>query len=247
MTPSALANPQRYLYLGTAILLFGLTAAGFQQFYLHGQAYPGRPLTPGIETLMVLHGLAMTGWILLSIAQPLLIVNGKRGVHAMMGRVGGALAAVICILGPWLAVESAKLTPPDVIIWGLNSKQFLIISLEAVAFFAGFTVIGLWNRRRPLAHRPMMALAALSVIPAATDRIEPLVNLYARSPLGALFGPFFPMLMIGSLFLAVKWYWSRSLDRWFAAGLCALFIVAPLSLVLAKTPAWDAIGTWLLG
>lgn len=245
-TSSPLRDSQRFLYLGTSIFLFLLIAAGFRQFFVHGQAYPGRPLTLEIRPLIILHGIAMTGWILLFLTQPLLIVKRRRDLHRTMGRVGGILAAAICVLGPWLAVAATKLSPPDFIFWGLNPKQFLVLPLEAIAFFAGFFAIGFWNRRRPAVHRPMMLLATLSVLPAATDRIDPLVNLYAESLLGAVFGPYLPLLLIGTVVLVVRYFASRSLDRWLAIGLGVIFVIGPLSLVFAKTQAWDWIASTLL-
>ena len=81
------ASPERarLLYLGAAVLLLVLMFLGFQQFYLHGRAYPGRELTPPIRTLLILHGIGMTTWMLLFLVQPLLIVAGNRRVHMMLG------------------------------------------------------------------------------------------------------------------------------------------------------------------
>ncbi|MGZ5055313.1 MAG: hypothetical protein ACXWAT_10290, partial [Methylobacter sp.] len=108
----------RLFYSGAAALLLALMFLGFLQFYLHGRTYPNRELAPPIRTLLILHGHGMTGWVLLFLMQPLLIVAGNHRVHMMLGRIGAVFAACIVILGLWLAVESTLIAPPGMMIWG---------------------------------------------------------------------------------------------------------------------------------
>jgi len=56
----------RWFYSVTSLGLLALMFVGFQLFYLHGQAYPGRPLTPPIRTLVITHACLMTLWMLLT-------------------------------------------------------------------------------------------------------------------------------------------------------------------------------------
>lgn len=49
----ALPERARLFYLGAAMLLLVLMLLGFQQFYLHGRAFPNRPLTPEIRNLVI--------------------------------------------------------------------------------------------------------------------------------------------------------------------------------------------------
>ena len=58
----ASGNPARALrvfHVGTALLLLSLVLWGFHHFYFSGQAYPGRPLTPPIRTLVIAHGVTI--------------------------------------------------------------------------------------------------------------------------------------------------------------------------------------------
>ncbi|MBI3735980.1 hypothetical protein HY256_05660, partial [Candidatus Sumerlaeota bacterium] len=109
------APPQaaRFFHTGAAFLLIGFVIWGFHHFYLQGRAYPGRELTPPIRTLLIFHGFAMSGWLLLMLVQPLLIVSGNRRVHMTLGKVGAVLAGLIVILGLRLAVQSTRVSPPD--------------------------------------------------------------------------------------------------------------------------------------
>jgi len=240
-------NRARLFYFGAAVLLLALMFLGFQQFYLHGKAYPNRELAPPIRTLLILHGASMLMWVLLFLVQPLLIVAGNRRVHMMLGRIGAVLAAGIVILGYRLAVEATRIKPPEMRLWGLDPKQFLAISIISITVFAVFVSVGVWNRRRPQVHRPMMLLATLAVIPAALDRTEFITSLYAGTVWGAVFGPFFGSLVIGMFLLALKWRLTRSLNKWFAIGYAGLVFSSASIMQLATTRAWDQFASFLLG
>lgn len=243
---SASQDRARLFYAGAAILLVALMLLGFQQFYLHGRAFPNRELTPPIRTLLILHGTGMTVWMLLFLVQPLLIVSGNRRVHMTLGKAGAVLAACIVFLGVRVGIEAARVNPPDMKLWGLAPQQFMAIPVISILIFAGFVIAGVWNRRRPEVHRPMMLLAVLAVIPAAIDRIDTIQSLYRGTMWGTIFGPFFSMLVIGLFLLLVKRLLTRSWDRWFAMGYAGLVITSALIMQAATTSAWDHVARWLL-
>src|SRR4051794_11127188 len=96
---SSKPTAERYFYSIATVLLLGLTLIGFQLFYFHGKAYPGRPLTPPIKPLIITHGVAMLFWMLLAITQPVLVASGNRRVHMALGKVSAILAACLVVLG----------------------------------------------------------------------------------------------------------------------------------------------------
>jgi hypothetical protein len=229
------SNRRRLFYLGASVLLLTLMFLGFRQFYLHGRAYPDRELAPPIRTLLILHGIGMSSWVLLFVVQPLLIVAGNRRVHRLIGRIGAGLAAIIVILGFRLGIESTLLSPPDLKIWGLTPKQFLAVPVISILIFAGFVILGISKRGQPKAHRPMMLLATLAIIPAAVSRIDFLNSLYSGTVWEAIFGPFFITLVIGALLLATKWLLTRPLNLWLTWGYGGLVLSCALIMQLATT------------
>ncbi len=239
-------NRARFFYTGAAVLLFALMLLGFQQFYLHGKAYPGRELTPPIRNLVILHGIGMSAWMLLFLVQPLLIVAGNRRIHMLLGKIGTVLAALVVFLGIRLGIESARVNPPDLRLWALSPKQFMAVPVLSIVVFGVLVAIGVWNRRRPEVHRPMMLLAVLAVVSAALDRIGAIKALYAGTVWGTLFGPFFSTLVVGLFLLAVNWALTRSVDRWLAIGYAGLVMVSGLIMQLATTQAWDTFASFLL-
>ena len=245
-TKSPRADRARFFYAGAAALLLVLTLLGFQQFYLHGRAFPDRPLAPPIRGLLIAHGVAMSAWMLLLLVQPLLIVNRKYRVHMRVGKIGAMLAACIFVLGFRVGIEAARVSPPEARLWNLPYKQFLAVPIISITIFAGFVAVGVWNRRRPEVHRPMMLLATLAAITAAVDRIDAITGLYRHTVWGTIFGPFVGSLAVGALLFLVKWALTRSFDRWYAMGYAGLVVASALVMRLATTHAWDQFASFLL-
>ena len=245
-SPHPRRDPARWFYTGAAMLLLALMFLGFQQFYLHGKAFPNRPLAPPIRSLIIAHGVAMTAWVALLVTQPLLIVNRKHRVHMLLGKIGAVVAACIFVLGLWLGIAAPKAAPPEVRLWNLPYKHFMAVPLISITIFAALVATGIWSRRRPEVHRPMMLLATLAVIPAALDRIDALSSLYRNTFLGPIFGPFLVSLILGAIFLVARWALTRKLDRYYAIGWAGLVIASIGIMRLATTQAWDRFATFLL-
>jgi hypothetical protein len=239
-------NRARLFYSAAAALLLLLAFVGFRQFYLYGKAYPGRELAPPIRTLLIVHGVAMSAWMLLFMAQPLLIVTGNRRVHIVFGRAGAVLAVCIVFMGLRVAIESVRITPPDTKVWELVPHQFLALPIFTILSYAGYVFAGVWNRQRPEIHRPMMLLSVLALMPAPMDRIDAIQNLYTGTIWGTIFGAHFSTLVIGLLFLIVKWRLTRAWDRWFAVGYACLVVTSALMMAVARSSAWEHFASLLL-
>lgn len=236
----------RLFYTGAAALVLVLMLLGFQQYYLHGKGYPGRDIAPPMQTLVLLHAIAMTAWVVLFLVQPLLVASGNRRVHMAVGRFGAILAACVVVLGMWVAIQGAPLVPPEFRLWGLAPKAFNMFSVVTIVIFGVFVAVGVYYRRRPDIHRPMMLMATLIVIAAAVARIDPLNALYEGTALQTIFGPLLWTVALATLLLVVKWLITGSFDRWFAIGYACLVGSDLLVWRIANTEAWDRLATLLL-
>lgn len=237
-------NTEWMLYAVFGGVLFVLMLVGFQQFYLHGKAFPDHPIFPPLKGLLVAHGIAMTSWMTLFVVQTLLVVSDRVRTHMMLGVFGIVVAASVLVFGTWTGIATAKLEP-ELIRAGLNRKQFLIVPLSDMLKFATFVIIAVWNRHRPEIHRPMMLLATLTMISAAAGRVPAIHNLYASSIWEQWLGAFFPKLVIGATFLVVKTVFTRRFDRWFAGGLVLLTVISFLIWQVAPTPGWERAANFL--
>lgn len=239
---------ERYFYSVATLLLVVLTVVGFQLFYFHGKAYPfpGRPLTPPIKSLLIIHGVAMSLWMLLAIAQPMLVAGGNRRFHMMIGKVAAVIAACLVVLGMKLGIDSCKVAPPELMYGPLTPKQFMAVPVLDITLFALFVAAGVLTRKRPDIHRPMMFFASLTAVAAAISRIDYFNHLYAGTMWERWFGVTFFTVVIAGLFLILKCAVFRKFDRWFAAGFALLALWCLMIAQGATTSAWDTIATILL-
>src|SRR5262245_66623870 len=107
------SGASRYFYSIASVVMLGLVLIGFRHFFFHGQAYPGRPIVPSIRAVVIFHAIAMSGWLVLSIIQPLLIATRRRKVHMALGRIGSVPASVTVVLGLVVGTELPACAIPD--------------------------------------------------------------------------------------------------------------------------------------
>jgi hypothetical protein len=236
----------RVFYTGAALLLLAITFAGFMPFYLRGRAYLDLELRPAIRGLLITHGIAMTLWMLLFVVQSLLIATRNRRTHMFLGQFGIALLVIIVALGLHLSIVVTRITDPAGVIAGLLPKPFLLVLITVNLMIALFGGIGLWFRKRPEIHRPMMLLAALSAMPAPISRIYSFNMLYEGTRWERLFGEAFGTLIVGAILLIAHSLLTRSVNRAFALGYATLFFASVAAMRLANTSAWNHIATLLL-
>ena len=243
---SAASSRSRWFYTVASLSLLVLMFIGFQWFYLEGKAYPGRPLTPPIRTVIIIHGCLMTVWMLLAVVQPLLVATRHKRLHMKLGLLGVVLAAGIVVAGLHIGIESARVSPPELRLFGLAPREFMAIPVLSILVFGVFVLIGVVNRRRPEVHRPMMLMASVSVIGAALGRISALNALYAGTWWELIFSAFLMQVIVAAILLVAKCIVSKSFDRWFAAGFAGKIVACVGISLLAKTAAWDQFTTFLL-
>jgi len=236
----------RWFYSAASLSLLVLMFIGFQLFYLHGKAFPGRPLTPPIRTLLIIHASLMTAWMLLAVGQPLLVGTRRKRVHMKLGILGVVLAVGIVVAGVRVGIEAARVAPPELRLFGMDSRQFMAVPVVSILVFGLLVFVGVLNRRRPEVHRPMMLMASVSLIGAALGRMPSLNALYAGTWWEVVFTAFFMQVLFAAILLIAKCLVNKSFDRWFAAGF-ATFTIASVAISLgAKTHAWDHVATFLL-
>jgi hypothetical protein len=223
----------RRLYLWGAFVFVLLVFAGFARTYYLKGVFD----TPELPRLVHVHGIVMTLWVALFVAQVRLVSSRRVDLHRKLGVVGGVLAAAVVVVGAITAVVAARkgVSPPEV-----PPLAFLAIPLGDLVVFSVLVGTALAYRRRPDAHRRLMLLSCLALLPPAVARL-PFV--LALGPL-AFFG--IPdLLMLGCIV-----YDTRRFRRFHPAFLWgALWIVAmqPLRLVVSGTSAWLRFASWLTG
>ncbi|HET8922077.1 MAG TPA: hypothetical protein VFN26_03670 [Candidatus Acidoferrum sp.] len=235
---------ERMFYLLSGCLLLVIVTLGFQQFYLHGKANNGGSVTQQIMPLVFLHGILMSSWVVLFVAQSSLIVRGNRKLHMSLGVAGAVLAACLVVVGLATAIASVHYNPEGYKeIWG--ARRFLSLMLTNMLGFGVLAGVGLKYRRRPEVHRPMMLLATLFVAgPAGSFRIPWIIGPIMAN-IHTIFAVWVPMLILGILLVLLKWFMTRSLDRYVAVGFIGIVLACLVQFFVSSTAWWYQIAGWV--
>ena len=219
-----------YTGMGLAALLVALV--GFAPTYYLRRFSALEPLT----TLVHLHGVVATAWLVLYVVQSSLVAAGRSDLHRRVGPVGAALALLVVVVGYLTAIEAARkgVTPPG----GPPPLAFLAVPLGTILSYAVLAGLALHWRRQRDTHRRLMLLATLAMLPPAFARMRWL-------------GPGGPPVAIGGtcLFVLICMAWDRrvhgGIHPAFLWGGGLLILSLPLRFALTRSDAWMAVARWL--
>ena len=238
-----LMKSDRYFYSATAALILVITIVGFFTFFTTGHGAGGRIIAPGIMPIVIVHGMGITAWYVLSLVQSLLITVKNRKLHMLLGWSAVGLVPVTSASGVLVALRSAQ-NSPNFNFFGMNYHDFLLVMFTEIAVFTGLVTAGILLRKRPEIHRALMLSASLSLLLGATTRIPWLVALFGgdESRL-AFFGPVF---VLGLILIAVRSLMTRKFDRWLATGYGITVVAFLVAEQFSRTDAWRQVAGSLL-
>jgi hypothetical protein len=233
-TPSLkAAQRDRLFFTGLAIVLLLTVIAGFSRtYYFNDLATSPFELTAALHW----HGAAFTAWMLLLVAQTLLIAAGHTNLHRKLGVAGMTLAVAMVGLGIHIAVS--RTADGAMLDRGVPPLLFLAVPVVGMLVFACLVTAALLYRRQPAMHKRLMMLATLELVTAGISRL-PVVDSWG--PPG-FFG-------VTDLFLltivAYDLVTLRGVHKATMWG--GLFLIAsqPARLVLGGSSAWLAFAAWL--
>jgi hypothetical protein len=219
----------RRLFMAAAIAFPLVVLAGFGRTYYFKGYFDVPPLA---SALVHIHGLLMTTWVALFMAQVWFISSKRVRVHQRLGYGGIGLAILIVAAGYVTALRAAKYgaasTPP-----GVSPMAFLIVPLFDLLMFAILFGAAVYYRKKPAAHKSLMLLTAVNFLPPAVARI-PIAALQALGPLW-FFG--FPTV-VTLVCLGLESWRYRRLNRVFLVGTLLLVASYILRLMIMGTSTW---------
>jgi hypothetical protein len=219
----------RRLFMAAAIAFPLVVLAGFGRTYYFKGYFDVPPLA---SALVHIHGLLMTTWVGLFMAQVWFISSKRVRVHQRLGYGGIGLAILILAAGYVTALRAAKYgaasTPP-----GVSPMAFLIVPLFDLLMFAILFGAAVYYRKKPAAHKSLMLLTAVNFLPPAVARI-PIAALQALGPLW-FFG--FPTV-VTLVCLGLESWRYRRLNRVFLVGTLLLIASYILRLMIMGTSTW---------
>ena len=229
---------ERSFFLAIAILFPLTVLIGFgPTYYLKGLFN-----TPPLPRFLIhVHGIVMTAWVLLFVAQVYFIRSTRIKTHQKLGLLSIALAVAIVISGLATAIASAKYgstsTPP-----GAQPLEFLIVPFFDVIVFLILFAAAVYYRRNAANHKRLMLLTVLNFLPPAI----------ARFPFGLTeaYGPlwFFGVPdVLAIIFVIVDTWRNKKLNTVFLAGAIFMIVSHWARLPLSTTSVWLNFATWVTG
>lgn len=169
---------ERVLLPGTAWALLLLIPITFFGFY---PSYFSRLSTP-TSTVVHVHSVFMLLWLATVVVQPLLIKFNKLNHHRLVGKISYALMPLVIISGYFMlrfsyqrALSGEEVGPPgyypeDLPIQIKAAESVAIGSVYWVWLIVYYT-LGVYFRKKLVAHAAFMLAAALTILGPAGDRL----------------------------------------------------------------------------
>ncbi len=222
----------RWFFTGMAVAVALTAFIGFAPTYYLRSIVGGPPLS----TLVHVHGMVFTAWILLFLTQASLVAAHRTDIHRRLGVAAAVLVPLMLVIGWLTAIEAARrgVTPPG----GPPPLAFLSVPLGTLLAFAILVIAGLLNRSRPETHKRLMLLATIAVVTPALARLRYLG--FGGPPVG-----------IGGTcaFVVVCLAYDRlshgRVHPAFLWGGVFLMLSLPARFAVGRTEAWRAVAEWL--
>jgi uncharacterized membrane protein YozB (DUF420 family) len=226
----------RRFYTTMAVVAAAVIVAGFANTYGPKVLSSSTPVPPVIH----LHAVLFTCWLVLFVAQTLLVARGHVHAHMRLGNAGMALAGLMLATGFAAAIHAARAGHRGIPGVEFPTRDgFLLLNFASVCVFSALVAAGWWWRRRPQAHKRLMLSATVAgLMPPGISRL-PGVAGHDQ----AIAGLVMTFLLVGPIYdLATR----KRIHPAYAGLLLAILIVPPIVLQLSGTEAWHAAAVWMM-
>ncbi len=232
--PTRAARFERRFYLVATLGFAALVGWTFARTYYLKLVYR----TPALSSLLHVHAIAMTGWVVLLALQSTLVSMRRVRLHRRIGVFGAGWAAFVVLLGSWTTLHAgarevqaqSPAMAGTLFVMGLDLLQMLLFGIYV-------TLAIVW-RRRPDIHKRLMILTVACMLPDALARL-PVSFMTNGLILVGLDG--FVLLVVG-----IDTVRHRRLHAAFAWGAGAFIVVFHVALVTMASPAWMGFAMWLV-
>ncbi len=210
--------------------------------------YFSHPLT-NIKPHLHFHGITMTLWCLMLIAQGMLIRLKKYITHKVLGKISYGLALLILITG----IHTAHITLSGSRVHNGAYYSNIALMFNSLLLFGILYGLAIYHRKRPLIHARYMICTILPMLTPITDRLifinfRSTVTWYPTiegRPMVWLFG-----FAIANLILLTLIIWDWKTNKWQSVfikilGMNLLYDYSVITFY--KFGFWRAIGDWIMG
>jgi hypothetical protein len=215
---------RRVVYMAVGLLMASIAIVGFWRGYF-GPLVFGTLVQP---ILIHIHATVFSGWLVLFLLQAYFAATKRIRWHLAVGKAGIAYGVLLIVVGLATGVIRAAALPPG------QAEGLLLAITQDMLMFAGFFAAAILYRKQPRLHRPLMVVAATSLLVAAVGRMEAFLP---AEPVGLVL-----MLLIWSLPVLVamvqEFRTTRRVHPVYWIGL-TVFVVRGYNIpLLAQTDGW---------
>ncbi len=178
------ARAERFFFDITVVMIVVIIAGfGSAAMFLDEFVYPP-------STMLIFHAIVMLAWYFLTASQARLISQSNFVLHKQMGMASIALVILMIVTG--YVIVSQALRNSAMSIAGMSPAGSTIFPTMDLIGFTLFYGLALANRKSGAAHKRLMVLAGIMMLPPATARLglsigfEPLAGVAAIGFTGAL-------------------------------------------------------------
>jgi hypothetical protein len=218
----------RYFFAGMVVALLLTAFAGFAPTYYLAGLYKAKLPAPIVHV----HAVLQSAWMILLLVQMLLVSAGRVSLHRRLGIAGFVLAAAMVPVAVMVgANELHRFTSS-----GDAALSFSILPQWEIFNFAVLAGSAFALRRHPAAHKRLIILATIAMMPAAISRIP--VHLIQR---------WTPWEEI-SFLVAVAAYDIWSMRRIHPSTLIGSALICSFLfgwMPLGHTAAWHVVARWM--
>ncbi|MBV8852966.1 MAG: hypothetical protein JOY91_06175 [Sinobacteraceae bacterium] len=215
----------RWFFFVLACLMMVVIAIAFAPtFYLRG-LLRSHVIEAGLTPYIVLHGIVLTSWFVLFLAQAWMVATNRARLHRSLGVLGAALATAVLVLS---IIVLLHVPARDAAIGATTAQIALEVvgDLGLLVLFTGLVTAAILNRHRPDVHKRLMALASVSLLAPALARWT---GAAAGMPLSAIV-PQFAFIAALMIYDKVTWRRVHPATYW---GIASYIVVVSVSVGLA--------------
>lgn len=139
--------------------------------------------TTALPVHLLIHGLVMTAWTLLFVAQTVLVARRKSGLHRKLGWAGAGLAALVFVVGVYATLGMPGYYAEKGIVLPFPIEILVIGNLFGFLLFGGYVGTAVWLRRDTGTHKRLMYWANIVTMGPALTPIR---------SFGEIIAPYFP-------------------------------------------------------
>jgi len=159
-----------WFYVGSALALLVIVAVGFApSFYFRYSRSLAGATTHSLPLYLTLHGIVLSSWYLIYLAQTCLIATRRVEIHRVVGVAGAAVAILLVSISLNVVLKA----PARNVAAGASIAQISLMVIGDIAIlllFAGLVSFGFALRRRKEFHKRLMTLASISIVAPAIAR-----------------------------------------------------------------------------